>query len=118
MAHSSTNSRYFVIATGVTSTVRDFLNICLNQLNITINVVGKGLSEKWYVDDYDSDQWPNISKGQCILKIHERFFRPLELTICLEIHQALEQWVGHQLIIFQIWLMICLRQYSSFESYR
>ena len=82
----------FVIATGVTSTVRDFLNICFDKLNITINVVGKGLSEKWYVDDYDSDQWPNISKGQCILKIHERFFRPLEVDYLLgDSSKALEQ---------------------------
>ena len=62
----------YVIATGVQHSVRDFIEISANQLGIKIQWEGKGLQEKGY------DQ-----KGNCIIKVSERYFRPSEVETLL-----------------------------------
>ncbi len=58
----------FVIATGKKYSVRDFIKKTCKQLKIKIKFEGKGLNEK--VLD---------SNGKIIIKVHKKFFRPLEV---------------------------------------
>jgi GDPmannose 4,6-dehydratase len=61
----------FVIATGKTTSVRDFINECCKYLDLKILWVGKGLNEKAY-----------LIKGkrkELIIKIDKKYFRPLEI---------------------------------------
>ena len=61
----------FVIATGKTTSVRDFINECCKYLNLKILWKGKGLNEKAY-----------LIKGktkELMIKIDKKYFRPLEI---------------------------------------
>jgi GDPmannose 4,6-dehydratase len=62
----------FVIATGVQFSVRDFVNTAANELNITIRWEGEGVDEKGY-----------DVKGNCIVQVDPRYFRPTEVETLL-----------------------------------
>lgn len=58
-----------VISTGNTYSVRKFIKLCFDYLNIKIKFVGKGLNEK-VIDD----------KGKVWIEINKKLFRPVELN--------------------------------------
>ncbi|CAG0962895.1 GDPmannose 4,6-dehydratase [Methylophilaceae bacterium] len=62
----------FVIATGVQYSVRDFVNAAAKELNINIDWQGQGVDEKGYDD-----------KGNCIVQVDPRYFRPTEVETLL-----------------------------------
>jgi GDPmannose 4,6-dehydratase len=62
----------FVIATGVQYSVRDFVNIAAQELNMNISWNGKGLDEKGYDE-----------AGKCIISVDPRYFRPTEVETLL-----------------------------------
>jgi len=61
----------YVIATGKTTTVRDFINECCKYLNLKIVWTGRGLNEKAYL--------LNGKRKELIIKIDKKYFRPLEI---------------------------------------
>ena len=61
----------FVIATGKTTSVRDFINECCKYLNLKILWTGKGLNEKAYL--------VKGKRKELIIKIDKKYFRPLEI---------------------------------------
>jgi len=61
----------FVIATGKTTSVRDFINECCKYLNLKILWIGKGLKEKAYL--------VKDKRKELIIKIDKKYFRPLEI---------------------------------------
>lgn len=70
----------FVIATGEQYSVRDFINIAAEELDITISWSGEGLEEKGY--------WSNMpsENGDCtkpVIVVDPRFFRPTEVESLL-----------------------------------
>jgi GDPmannose 4,6-dehydratase len=62
----------FVIATGVQYSVRDFVNVAAQKLDISMRWEGSGVDEK----AYDSD-------GKCIVSVDSRYFRPTEVETLL-----------------------------------
>ncbi|MGO4222709.1 GDP-mannose 4,6-dehydratase [Lysobacter sp. TAF61] len=62
----------FVIATGVQFSVRDFVNAAAAELGINVRWEGEGVDEKGYDD-----------KGNCIVAVDERYFRPAEVETLL-----------------------------------
>ena len=63
----------YVLATGKTYSVRDFVNIVCEILNIKIKWEGKGIDEKGI--DYNS--------GKEIVNISPKFFRPAEVDVLI-----------------------------------
>jgi len=63
----------FVIATGETHSVREFVEACCEELDIKIRWEGKGLDEVGIDDD----------TGKTIIKINSNYFRPTEVDILL-----------------------------------
>lgn len=61
----------YVIATGKTTSVRDFVNECCKYLNLKIIWFGKGLEEKAYLIQN--------GKKELIIKIDKKYYRPLEI---------------------------------------
>ncbi len=61
----------YVIATGKTTSVRDFVNECCKYLGIKIRWVGRGVNEKAYVI--------NGNKKELIIKVDKKYYRPLEI---------------------------------------
>ena len=62
----------YVISTGKQYSVKDFINLSLNVLNIKHNWKGKGINEKCY-----------DNKGNCIIECDKEYFRPLEVDTLL-----------------------------------
>ncbi|MFC1545942.1 GDP-mannose 4,6-dehydratase [Pseudomonadota bacterium] len=62
----------FVIATGVQYSVRDFVNAAAKEVGIEITWKGTGVDEKGYDE-----------KGNCIVAVDPRYFRPTEVETLL-----------------------------------
>ncbi len=63
----------FVIATGETHSVREFLELAFAEIGITIIWSGKGLEEKGI----------NAQNGKTLICVDERYFRPTEVELLL-----------------------------------
>jgi len=74
----------YVIATGVQYTVRQFIEKSAQQLGITIRWEGVGLQEVGTIAAISSPvSYPSLSKGQIIVRIDPRYFRPAEVETLL-----------------------------------
>jgi GDPmannose 4,6-dehydratase len=63
----------FIMATGVTTTVRDFISLAFSEVGITIKWEGKSVNEKGIDQD----------TGNILVEIDPRYFRPTEVDILL-----------------------------------
>ena len=72
----------FVIATGVTTRVRDFVKIAFNKLGIEVEFKGEGLEEKGYVVSCSNTKY-QLEAGRCIIEIDDDFFRPTEVDLLI-----------------------------------
>ncbi len=70
----------FVIATGKTTTVREFLRMAFLEVGIEIEFKGTGTDEKAYVVKSALPEF-NLPAGQLVLSIDERYFRPTEVEL-------------------------------------
>lgn len=73
----------FVIATGKQYSVREFIIWAGNEIGLGIEFSGKGLNEKGTVTRVDSECTPAIKKGDVIVRIDPRYFRPAEVDTLL-----------------------------------
>lgn len=72
----------YVLATGVTTTVRDFVRMAFNNLEIEIEFTGEGIDEKGFVVSCNHPSY-QLPKGKQIVGIHPRYFRPTEVDILI-----------------------------------
>jgi len=80
----------FVIATGVTTTVRDFVKMSFSELGIEVEFSGKDEQEKGVIIDIDEDKCkslgidPTAMKfGQTVVKVDPKYFRPTEVDLLI-----------------------------------
>jgi GDPmannose 4,6-dehydratase len=80
----------YVIATGVTTTVREFVRRSFEVVGIEIEFAGKGKNEKGVVIDFDEAQLvslglnPELVKiGQTVVRVDPRYFRPTEVELLI-----------------------------------
>lgn len=71
----------YVIATGVTTSVRDFIRMAFEQVGVDIEFRGEGVSEVGIVRSCTSDH--SFTVGQEVLKIDPRYFRPTEVDLLI-----------------------------------
>jgi len=72
----------FVIATGVTTEVRDFVRKAFAYAGIELEFRGEGQEEKAYIAECNNPQY-QVKKGLCVLEIDPRYYRPTEVDILL-----------------------------------
>jgi len=72
----------FVVATGVTTTVRDFVIKTFGKLGITLQFKGKGMKETATVVASNNSEFP-VKKGQVVVKIDSAYFRPTEVELLI-----------------------------------
>ena len=70
----------WVIATGITTTVRDFIKLCFKEVGITIKFKGDGISEKGYVEECTNSEY-QLEIGKEVICVDEKYFRPTEVDI-------------------------------------
>ena len=73
----------FVIATGNQISVRDFINLSCKELGIEIEFIGEGNDECGVVKDFDKNLSPKLKKGDPIVKVDKKYFRPSEVETLL-----------------------------------
>lgn len=81
----------FVIATGVTTSVRDFIRMCFTYIGITLHFEGEGIDEKGRITAIDSfrfsslfgSQPSHLSTGDVVIEIDPYYFRPTEVELLI-----------------------------------
>lgn len=71
----------FVIATGIQSSVRDFVDVAAAELGVTLNWQGQGVDELGIIRSVDGDT--PLQVGQVIVRVDPRYFRPTEVETLL-----------------------------------
>jgi len=72
----------FVLATGITTTVRDFIKLSFAETGIEIEFKGKGIDEKGFVVKSTNPLY-QLPVGKQIVGIHPRYFRPAEVDLLI-----------------------------------
>lgn len=86
----------YVIATGVTTSVRDFIRAAFSEAGITLRFEGQGVQEEAYIEHLDFDQYLSatgtekillpepIQKGTVpVIQVDPRYFRPTEVDLLI-----------------------------------
>tara|TARA_Y100001935_G_scaffold186873_1_gene155330 strand:- start:14249 stop:15424 length:1176 start_codon:yes stop_codon:yes gene_type:complete len=83
----------WVIATGVTTTVRDFVRMAFAQVGITLRFEGEGVDEKGIIDSIDQAKYEvatsqqlnssTLTEGQTIIEVDPTYFRPTEVDLLI-----------------------------------
>lgn len=83
----------FVIATGVTTKVRDFITAAFNEVGIKLRFEGEGLEEKGTIDSVDEAKYKSatgqstlnsqLSNNSVLIEVDPRYFRPTEVELLI-----------------------------------
>ncbi len=83
----------YVIATGKTTTVREFLIMSFREAGIELDFKGTGINEKAYVASCNNKDY-NVPIGKLVLCIDEKYFRPTEVELLLGDPSKAEKQLG------------------------
>jgi GDPmannose 4,6-dehydratase len=72
----------FVIATGITTAVRDFVKLAFAEAGIEIEFRGEGIEEKGYVLACNNPEY-QVESGSCVVEVDARYFRPTEVDLLI-----------------------------------
>jgi GDPmannose 4,6-dehydratase len=84
----------YVIATGITTTVRDFIRMSFKELGVELEFRGKGKDEKGFVRSCD-DRF-SFKEGQEIIAVDPSYFRPTEVDMLIGDATKAKQKLGWQ----------------------
>ena len=73
----------YVIATGVQRSVRDFIRKAAHRLGLSIEFEGNGVDEVARVTSISGDNAPGVKRGDVIVRVDPRYFRPTEVETLL-----------------------------------
>ncbi|WP_039866357.1 GDP-mannose 4,6-dehydratase [Pedobacter sp. BAL39] len=72
----------YVIATGVTTTVRDFVKMSFAQVGIEIEFTGEGADERGYVKSCTNSEF-QVEIGKEVVVVDPAYFRPTEVDLLI-----------------------------------
>ncbi|AKD58155.1 GDP-mannose 4,6-dehydratase [Spirosoma radiotolerans] len=72
----------FVIATGVTTSVRDFVRMSFSEIGVELAFTGEGVNEVGTVVSSTNPDFP-VEVGQAVVCVDPRYFRPTEVDLLL-----------------------------------
>ena len=70
----------FVLATGITTSIRDFLIMCFDELGIKIEFTGTGVNEKGIVK---SSSIHDLKEGKVVVQVDPKYYRPSEVELLI-----------------------------------
>lgn len=71
----------FVLATGITTTIRDFVKMSFSQIGVELEFRGENENEEGYVVKNNGDF--NIVEGSVVVKVDPKYFRPTEVELLI-----------------------------------
>lgn len=91
----------YVVATGVTTTVRDFIKMTFAELGIEVEFSGKDEYERGVIIDVDKQRAEELGLdpsvlpyGQTIVKVDSQYFRPTEVDLLIGDASKAQQQLG------------------------
>ena len=72
----------WVIATGETTTIRDFVRLAFNEVGIELEFKGEGVDEKAYVVSCNNEKY-QLEVGKEVLSVDPAYFRPTEVDLLI-----------------------------------
>lgn len=72
----------FVIATGVTTEVREFVRMAFKRLGIIVDFTGEGTEEIGTVVECTNPKY-QVENGTVVVKVNPRYFRPTEVELLI-----------------------------------
>jgi len=82
MILQATEPEDWVIATGKTTTVREFVRLAFEEVGIDIEFRGKGIEEKGFIKSCRNPLY-QIEIGKEVLTVDEKYFRPTEVDLLI-----------------------------------
>ena len=73
----------FVIATGITTEVREFVRMTFAEAGIEVGFSGEGVDEVGTVKSISKEYSANLKVGDIVVKIDSRYFRPTEVDLLI-----------------------------------
>ena len=72
----------FVLATGETTTIRDFMKMAFSEVGVTLEFQGHGVDEKGIVKSMINEAY-GFKEGQVVIRIDPKYFRPAEVDLLI-----------------------------------
>ncbi|WP_345163462.1 GDP-mannose 4,6-dehydratase, partial [Pontibacter saemangeumensis] len=72
----------FVIATGVTTTVRDFVKMAFQEVGVAIEFRGEGVEEKGFIAACSNPEY-QLEIGKEVVSVDPSYFRPTEVELLI-----------------------------------
>ena len=72
----------FVIATGITNTVRDFVKMAFNEVGIELTFTGEGVAEKGIIAACNNPEY-QLPVGKEVVAVDPDYFRPTEVDLLI-----------------------------------
>jgi len=72
----------WVIATGVTTSVRDFVTMSFKEIGVELEFQGEGEEEKAYVKSSTNPKYP-VEPGKLVVSVDPKYFRPTEVELLI-----------------------------------
>lgn len=75
-------SEDWVIATGKTTSVRDFVRMCFECIGVALEFKGEGANEKGYIKSCSNDEY-QLEIGKEVVSVDEKYYRPTEVELLI-----------------------------------
>ncbi|HLO44695.1 MAG TPA: GDP-mannose 4,6-dehydratase [Leadbetterella sp.] len=72
----------FVLATGITTTIREFVIMCFEKVGVSLEFRGEGVQEEAYVVGSNNNLF-NIEIGKKVVAVDPKYFRPTEVELLI-----------------------------------
>ncbi len=83
----------FVLATGITVSVRDFVKMAFDCIGVELEFKGEGIEEKATVVKCNNPLY-QLKEGQQVIGINEKYFRPTEVDLLIGDASKAEKLLG------------------------
>ena len=72
----------YVIATGITTSVRDFIKLAFGEVGVALEFTGEGVDEKGMVKSCSNAMY-QLKEGACVVAVDPEYFRPTEVELLI-----------------------------------
>jgi GDPmannose 4,6-dehydratase len=73
----------FVLATGITTYIREFVKMAFSEVGVELNFLGEGVNEVGVVHKIKGDLSLGMKLGQTVVKVDPRYYRPTEVDLLI-----------------------------------
>jgi GDPmannose 4,6-dehydratase len=73
----------FVLATGITTYIRDFVRMAFGEVGVELSFTGEGVNEVGVICKITNNQDHGMKLGQVVVKVDPRYYRPTEVDLLI-----------------------------------